>query len=101
MIILKSEQGYWVSISYLSVFCRRKTPNSGKKQKVTKGSFTKEVILLPSPVHKAVVKQGVKQELYQLGHILSAVELRKEWTAEELLHHIRKCFNGKIPDGIR
>lgn len=42
----------------------------------------------------------MKQELYQQGHILSAVELRKEWTADELLNHIRKCFNGKIPEGV-
>ena len=71
-----------------------------RNKRLPKALLQREVILLPSPVHKAVVKQGVKQELYRQGHILSAVELKKEWTAEELLHHIRKSFNGKIPEGI-
>lgn len=55
--------------------------------------------MLLSPGDKGVVKQGVKQMLYQHGHIVNALELRKEWTAEEVLSHIRNCFAGKIPEG--
>ena len=61
--------------------CRRKTPSSGKKTVGQLGTFTKEIILLTSPTDCKVVRQGTKQMLYQQGHILSAVELHKEWTA--------------------
>jgi hypothetical protein len=78
-------------------FYRRKT--SGKKSKTVQGTFTKEIILLPSPGDKVVVKQGVKQMLYEKGHILNAVEIYKEWSAEDVLGHIKSCFGTKIPEG--
>ena len=37
--------------------------------------------------------------LHQQGHILNAVEIKKEWSAEEVLIHITQCLEGKIPEG--
>ena len=65
------------------------------------GTFTKEIILLTSPTDCKVVRQGTKQMLYQQGHILSAVELHKEWTAYEMIAHLTDCFGSKIPEGAR
>lgn len=45
-----------------------------------------------------VVKQSRKQQLYEMGHVLSAVEIEKAWTANEVIANLTSCFDGKIPE---
>lgn len=33
-----------------------------------------------------------------MGHVLSAVEIQRGWSAEEVITNLRSCFDGKIPE---
>lgn len=61
-------------------------------------TFTKEVVLLTSPADNVVPKQQSKQNLYQLGHVLSAVQISKDWSENQVLQNLKDFFKEKLND---
>ena len=72
------------------------TPGHGKTNKV----FTREVVLLPDPSAKSVVKGNKKAELVKNGYVISSFDFDRSWSEEDVFMNIRKGFQGK-PDGTR
>ncbi|XP_063788813.1 uncharacterized protein LOC134944167 [Pseudophryne corroboree] len=63
-------------------------------------TFIKELILLSGPNIDNVLKQGKKQELHEVGHIVNAFEFNKYWSEEEVYENVRKAFSMKLEDDI-
>lgn len=61
--------------------------------------YNKDIILLTHPKENNVVKQRVKQKLYEQGHIISAFEFDKTWDYRTVINKMHEAFKGKISCG--
>ncbi|KAG1954942.1 G2/M phase-specific E3 ubiquitin-protein ligase-like [Pimephales promelas] len=84
----RQQYGQWQARS-------RKRPRAPNHQ-----TFNKDVVLLRSPTDDMVVKQRTKQNLHELGHILSAFEFNKSWDYTTVLQKIKDGFKEKIPPDV-
>ena len=62
--------------------------------------FTQEVVLLPDPSAKSVVKGNKQAELVKNGYVISSFDFDRSWSEEDVFMNIRKGFQGKL-DGTR
>ncbi|XP_028409260.1 uncharacterized protein LOC114531853 [Dendronephthya gigantea] len=74
------------------------TNRGRKKDKPATGAFTKDVILLSGPNDTTVPRQGSRVWLMEHHHILSGVQLRKEWDSDKLLSFLKQLFPSKLMD---
>ena len=65
-----------------------------------RGVFFRDVFLLPGPHVTTVPRQFSKVDLVKAGFKRDGVHFRKEWTAAEVISHIRQLYTKVIPPDV-
>ena len=73
---------------------QRPTP----KRLVMQGPFLRDLVLLPGPNDDLIPRQSMKLWLSEHGHVMSGIELQKQWTSEQVIDCLRNAFQDKITD---
>lgn len=59
-------------------------------------SYSKSLVLLPSPTDRRVPLQQYKLRLYLNQHIIDAVPVQTSWTEEQMLDNFSTLFADKL-----
>ena len=74
----------------------RKKQKTVTKRLVMEGPFLRDLVLLFGPNDNLVPRQSMKLWLSEHGHVISGIQLQKQWTREEVDECLRNAFADKI-----
>jgi hypothetical protein len=75
---------------------RRRQSASTSGRSKSNNVFTREVVLLPDPNSKSVVKGNKKAELMKNGYVISSFDFDRSWSEEDVFMNLRKGFQEKL-----
>eukprot|EP00794_Sanderia_malayensis_P017175 gene17175-18904_t len=74
----------------------RRKQRSTPKRPVVQGPFLRDIVLLSGPNNDLVPRQSTKLWLSEHGHVMSGIELQKQWTSEQVVDCLRNAFDDKL-----
>eukprot|EP00794_Sanderia_malayensis_P020750 gene20750-22778_t len=60
------------------------------------GPFLRNIVLLSGPNDDLVPRQSTKLWLTEHGHVMSGIELQKQWISEQVVDCLRNAFDDKL-----